>query len=319
MFTLKKLARTLLYRFCRFPLLPPTLQEQQRIDKLRLAFGLDETGDQAEYSPSEQFWRSSMRRLRELVLQRDARAFLRWDVVMETMFVANAAYLADELAYLKSLDEWMHRWKPAITESAIGCPVPFFKYPRSSGNLLHHAYHLARFEQESGLRVEQMTQIFEFGGGYGSMCRLVHKLGFKGRYLIFDLPPFSALQTYYLESIGLKVHDNAALRDEMVSGVFCLSSSDYLKQIGQQSGGLFLATWSLSETPLHVRNGLEELISQSAGFLIGYQERFGEMNNERYFSGLRQGRQDLNWALHPIDWLPGNFYLFGWPNRPNAQ
>ena len=46
--------------------------------------------------------------------------------------------------------------------------------------------------------------IVEFGGGYGSMCRLVRKLGFKGRYVIFDLRPILALQKYYLGLHGVE-------------------------------------------------------------------------------------------------------------------
>ena len=49
--------------------------------------------------------------------------------------------------------------------------------------------------------------IVEFGGGYGSMCRLLHKLGFSGQYFIYDLPEFVALQRYFLKSIGMPVRD----------------------------------------------------------------------------------------------------------------
>src|SRR3712207_7978939 len=40
-------------------------------------------------------------------------------------------------------------------------------WPESSGNLLHHAYHVCRFEEATGLRAEQLELVVEFGGGYG--------------------------------------------------------------------------------------------------------------------------------------------------------
>jgi hypothetical protein len=50
--------------------------------------------------------------------------------------------------------------------------------------------------------------IVEFGGGFGSMCRLIGALGFRGRYVIFDLPPVLALQRYYLGLHGIEADDS---------------------------------------------------------------------------------------------------------------
>lgn len=40
--------------------------------------------------------------------------------------------------------------------------------------------------------------IFEFGGGHGRICRMIHDRGFSGKYTIFDFPEMSALQKAYL-------------------------------------------------------------------------------------------------------------------------
>src|SRR5207244_11597755 len=61
--------------------------------------------------------------------------------------------------------------------------------------------------------VDDLACVLEFGGGYGSMCRLFHNLGFRGRYLIFDLPAFSALQRFFLRSIGMCVGSPEEFRD----------------------------------------------------------------------------------------------------------
>jgi hypothetical protein len=48
-----------------------------------------------------------------------------------------------------------------------------------------------------GLDVRGFDFVIEFGGGYGSLCRLFFNQQFKGQYVLFDLPPFSALQHFF--------------------------------------------------------------------------------------------------------------------------
>jgi hypothetical protein len=91
-----------------------------------------------------------------------------------------------------------------LVESPVGNPKPSPDYPGSSGNLIHQAYSLAQLTEIGDCRLENLSQIVEFGGGFGTMCKLVHQLGFKGRYIIFDLPECSALQEYYLNAVGLQ-------------------------------------------------------------------------------------------------------------------
>lgn len=185
------------------PLPPPTQKEKQLIEEIKSKF----VSSQRDASQANMEWGSNMNRLYELVMNDDIRSFLRWDVIMHTMFVSNnAPYVRRELNYLKNLAYWDNRWSKAIVESTIGHPIPFVFYPKSSGNLIHHAYHLAQLEEKAQINVNEIDFVFEFGGGYGSMCRLFHNIGFTGDYVIFDLPPFSALQEYYLKASSILTH-----------------------------------------------------------------------------------------------------------------
>ena len=142
-------------------------------------------------------------------------------------------------------------WRNAIIEDSVGMPEPYRFNNRSSGNLVHHAYHL---QQILGNYVDAITDfdmIIEFGGGYGSMCRLISNLGFTGEYIIFDLPEFSILQESYLSSIRNKPSNLSLVTklDDLISfGKSC-------KKI------LLIATWSLSEAPLDVRKRFLELVN----------------------------------------------------------
>ncbi|MBT4485620.1 MAG: hypothetical protein HOC71_18285 [Candidatus Latescibacteria bacterium] len=267
-------------------------------------------------APSEKEWHENMNRLRELALTGDPAKFLRWDVVKKTMFVTNNPYVIIEFNHLRKKNDWQLRRRKALKESKTGCPVPFLFYPGSSGNLIHHAYHVCRFEEKTGITVDKEDFIFEFGGGYGSMCRLLHNLGFKGKYLIFDLPPFSALQQFYLKSLDITVHASAAEFVRADSGVLCCSEIEELKAILKQcpgrSNSLFIATWSLSETPAEIRDQILPLVDGFESFLIAFQDRFGGIDNKTFFEEWKKIFGDrIEWKTWNIKHLHGNHYLVG--------
>lgn len=289
----------------------PTDVEQKRINQLRSAFLTLPEADETVSSDAERIWSENLNRLRERVINSDPRLFLRWDVVRETMFVGNADYIGVELAYLKSNVRWQSCWKSAIQESEVGFPEPYFKYIKSSGNLIHHAYHLARFEVQTGKKIGDFKNIFEFGGGYGSMCRLVHKLGFKGKYVIYDLPHFSRLQKYYLSSLGLNVLEKSGF--SAGEGICCVDDKEQLTdEIVRGDSSLFIATWSLSESPVYVRAQLLPEIGLCQAQLVAYQAIFGEVDNIDYFKTIREFNSLPNLLNQKIEHLPGSYYLFGW-------
>jgi hypothetical protein len=301
--------------FVQPPHLPPAAGEQKRLATLRSEFDSLNIPTERDESAAANAWSRNMRRLRTLVASSNPLKFLRWNVIRHTMFVGNAPYIGTEHRHLRTRPDWQERWYDAIRESAVGAPIPLLRDPRSSGTLVHHAYHLARFEESTGMAPWDADLVFEFGGGYGSMCRLVHALGFRGRYVISDLPTFSALQRYYLPGVGVPVRD-AGSTDER-TGVWCVPDMDAAEQLVRRFStnarrALFIATWSLSETPLVVRERIEPLIHQFTGHLLAYQDRFGEVDNADYFTGLRQRiGDDVAWSDFEPEHLPGNRYLMG--------
>jgi len=307
-------AKAILGRVLSRSLPPASDDERAFIEELLTTFRTLPVFDNADSTPSEASWGRNMNRLRTLILERDPREFLQWDVVTNTMFVFFARHVRPELRYLQGLPDWETRWRPAIEESWVGRPTRYVFYPASSGNLIHHAYHVARFEEKTGLRIENMDSILEFGGGYGSMCRLIHTLGFRGRYIILDLPPFSALQMYYLRTHGLPVATIDAFARQS-SAVACVSDVDDLSQMLGSSidveKAMFIATWSLSETPVRVRDSVLPLVAEFQSFLIAYQDRFGEVDNVAFFDDWKSSRQNVEWSKWPAAYMPGSNYLVG--------
>jgi hypothetical protein len=302
---------------------PATDLEIELVCQLREKFRTLQHAKDTKLLASEAAWLNHSSRLSELVFDSDPREFLRWDVILKTMFTANPEYIEEELRYLRRLSDWGSRWRKAIKESKVGRPFPSPLYPISSGHLIHQAYHLAQFEEKTGVHLSHIDYIFEFGGGYGSMCRLFHNLGFKGRYVIFDLPHFSILQQFFLRSIGIRIDTNYAAPAPNTA-VICVSELEQLKlvlsdRVGQHDS-LFLATWSISETPIQLRETVLPLVAEFSAFLIAYQQEYGEVNNRQFFGEWRDKMsKEVVWQETLIGHLPGSRYLFGKRQLLSAQ
>jgi hypothetical protein len=285
-----------------------SLREQTLIDELRATF-LQLTQIQNK-SQGEKRWLDNVNRLNDLVISEDPRGFLQWDVISRTMEVGDADYLEIELNFLKILPNW-ERWEQAIRETPIGQPTLSSIYPASSGNLIHHAYHIGQFEEKTGTKIEDLDFIFEFGGGYGGMYRLIHNLGFQGKYVIFDFPAFSALQQYFIKSIGLEVHTVDSFKSAK-TGVLCISDVGYLKKLLSNNksadNSLFIATWSISEAPIDFRTPILSLINDFKAYLIAYQGWFEGNDNLNYFENWKAEQTEVIWHHSKIEHIPNSYY-----------
>lgn len=258
-------------------------------------------------------WMEKRRRLRRLLIEAEPWDFLGWEPVKTTMVKRGKAPLGYELRHLRARNDWGSRWRPALQESDLGAPRPFLWYPRSSGPLIHQAYHLCRFEEATGLRLPALSFIVEFGGGYGGMCRLFHQLGFGGTYVIFDLPEVCALQRFFLRHLGINATTQNSAEERRT--VFTISDLETFRRLVQaRSSGdcAFIAAWSLGETPIELREQILPEVSHFDAFLLGYTERFSGIDNQRFFREWRSRISGCTWYdvelphLHKREW-----YLFG--------
>jgi hypothetical protein len=297
------------------PLPPPTDLDRARVDAMRAEYSALPVLDTQNVPPSLASWNRNLNELRDRVLHDDPRSFLRWPMVQRTMFVTYPRWLLPELFHLRALPDWSSRWREVLRESPEGHPLRFGLYPSTSGNLAHHAYHLARFEALSGQRVEEADLIVEFGGGYGSLCRLVRRLGFRGRYIIFDLPHFSALQRHYLAWLGVPVAP-PGVKAAPADGVACVSDLDdldeALRAAGKASKRMFIATFSLSETPVELREQVLPRFRDFERFLVAFQHRFEEADNVAFFDRWSRSLEaEVAWRRERIEHLGDADYLVG--------
>jgi len=197
----------------------------------------------------------------------------------------------------------------ALTESPVGKPLLNPYYPLSSPLLMQHAYHLIRLLEATDLEVSGLGLVADFGGGYGSFFRLLRNLGYRGRYLICDLPAMCALQRFYLRN--LFPSDPGGEPPANLQWV----TQDIPRHLGEQGAAhrpsLFVATWSLSETPPTVREAIAPALGGFTYVLCAYQRAFAGIDNARYFQALERSLPQFTWRHAECEVYRNNFYLIG--------
>jgi hypothetical protein len=265
-------------------LLPVPNSTRERIDQLRADV-------RRMPMPAPGPWQRQQLRLRNAILTKDPRAFPTWHVIAETMSPPPyARFVRTERQFLKSHD-WA-RWSRALAGSS------WF----SATNAVHQAYHLCRFETDTSRKIGDFDLVLEFGGGYGEMRRIVERVGFRGRYLIFDLPELNALQRFYFCT-------NSGQPTATLSNVDAVRTE--LESEGPNARKLFIATWSLDETPLEMRQCWLNLLASFDAFLIAYQTKFAGIDNRAFFDSWQKQFPRIRWNTYAIPQLKDGFYLFG--------
>jgi len=308
MYIVNKIRRKLSRR----QLQPPTRAETELIDKLRRTIAtLPQLDSTESLEPAQRIWTGFRAQIRDSLLTQDPRRFPEFNEIKATMFVDHPPYIAHELRALRTSAAWEKRWRHALCESST-VPAPACPYfPASSGTLIHHAFHLHTFERATKHDVSQFHTILEFGGGYGGMCRLVHELGFHGKYFIFDLPEFSALQEFYLRANGIPIAD----MDNGEPGAVCFSDFALFEGLNRANPpDLFVAMWSLSETRFDFRRAVLGVM-RPRDWLIAYQHGFDGLDNASFFDAWRNERPEWTWQHIALEHMPGrNSYLVATPS-----
>lgn len=294
------------------PLNPPSAKEEALIKEFRDALA----SLRQEISGNQHIteaWKQNIIKFVQAGLERDPRQFLRWDECLPLR--AGPGVLPQYLA-LKKSPHWRSKWSSALKDSPVGYPYPFFMKPTIGCNIVLHASHLDVFQRYADFGLESAKLIVEFGGGFGGLCRLIHSLGFKGKYIIFDLPQQNILQRYYLKSNELPVRD---LADTATDGIWLISDTTSLREsyekmsLGDEKG-IFIANWSMSESPIALRDQVtKDVISKCRAILITFQERFADIDNTSYFqkwAALLKDRFDIQITQMPMR-KPADFYLLG--------
>ena len=241
-----------------------------------------------------------------------ADGFLRLPPVAKTVHPRIRSHSREYLLYLLASRRFSAELQRALTESPVGRPLVNPHYPLSSPLLVQHGYHLVRLLEATDLDLTALRLVVDFGAGYGSFFRLLRNLGYRERYLIWDLPVMCALQRFYLRNVfptGPAGQPPGNL--EWLPSGDAAAPAAVSRHCAQQQPSLFIATWSLSETPLAVRERIAPTLAGFTHILCAYQRSFGEHDNVGYFQSLERSLPGFDWHHAECPIYRGNFYLIG--------
>jgi hypothetical protein len=259
-------------------------------------------------------WQRLLEALREELRTGDPADFLHWPAVEQTMVIRRHRRVASALDHLRARPDWRRRWRSAVRETTLGRPRPLPRCPWSSANMIFQAYHLCRFEEATGRSLASMPVIVEFGGGYGRLCQLAHDLGFKGTYVIFDLPEVAVLQRFYLRHVGIKVSESREATWPASGVVTVVDAAELAALLRRRPRGeaAFVAVGSLSEAPLALRETLLAEVESFDAFLIFYAAQHDALDNRAYFARWRARLTEHDW--HDVEtphFGKSSWYLIG--------
>jgi hypothetical protein len=249
-------------------------------------------------------WETFKQTAYKYILKNNFNNFLNWPIIQKTMFVNEANYLNFELDYLKKSSK---KFLKILPEDLWGTPTPSELDRSTSGNRIHHSFLIAKYEIETNHRINEFKTIFEFGGGYGSFARLIHRLNFDGIYIIFDFDIFNIIQYNYLEKFGYNVYVQSDIFQG--NGIYLFNDLSVLNKFTTNiKVDLFIATWSLSESDMATRNNIKNILSNSSHFLLAFQSEFDSIDNINYFTNLLSKQ---NVSINKLDHMgDGQNYLF---------
>jgi hypothetical protein len=222
--------------------------------------------------------------------------FLREPTIKGTMFVGDNETTRDEYCELVKNINYDKVWKHAIRDSGFGNPERFPFAPYSSGNYIHCAYHLAKFEEAHGVAVKDLDHILEVGAGYGAMATVCRQAGFTGKYVCFDLPIFSDIQRIYIGKNGYEY----------------ITISEIRSLIGDMpsDNSMFISTWAVSEMPEDYRMHILNQVPKYKNVLLAYQSFFEGMDINGFFDEWQKQYEQYSWVNMPCA-DEDHKYLFG--------
>jgi hypothetical protein len=191
-----------------------------------------------------------------------------WASVMTVPFMTRARFFDYFTAVLPAAKE-DQRIRYALEDPDIGITEQdrgiynLFEDFTTSMNRIQHMAHLV-LNGWTPEKLAELDTIVELGGGIGDMADIVYKLGFKGKYVIYDFPEVVAIQKWYHDQLG---HTNIVHTSE-VNDLF--------------DADLMIGTWSFTEMPIDLRNEVMSKIGQTKNWLIAYSNEIFGINNDKY-------------------------------------
>jgi hypothetical protein len=257
-------------------------------------------------SNTSNLWNVYLNKIKFSLLTKDITKFLQWPEIISSMVRADNKFTKIQLNKIQNLT--LKYGKKIIEEKFVGFPRYSVYKLNSSANLIHHAYHLSIFERYTKKNILDHDLIIEFGGGYGSMCRLIKNMGYEGSYVIYDLKHLNLLQEYFLSNIFLNQNNNIKNLSIKKKIIITSSVSIVNKIFNSYKNVLFISNWAYEESSYNTQKKFKKYLTKSKSLLIGFSRYFVEDNKDylNYFTKIIYNR---NYVLKKAPYTRHSYYL----------
>jgi hypothetical protein len=246
-------------------------------------------------------WAARNAELERDLLPIPPRDFLRHPAIRYQMFV-DERVLPHELPYVLSnvTDQSL------LAEDPVGTPPTVSVGDggiRTSSNTVHQLYHLLRYEQATGRGVRDAATIVEWGGGFGSLMRLLVRMhGDAPTCVLVDTPIFSAVQWLYLSAVlgedRVILHDVGPVRPHQ--GLINIVPIGLVGDT-RVAADLFVSNWALNESTAAAQHEVLEQRWFGARSLLLAMHAGDPLTDVVLARGAR--------AVPVGSWMPGQQYL----------
>jgi len=259
-------------------------------------------------------WENNTNVIEEYFLNSFSYSFLRHPLLKSTMFahLPNKAKTI-QIDLLKTYFS-TSKLREILEESLIGSPILNDLKNKTSGNSIHHLYHLVKFAKELDIKIENLNSFIELGGGYGNMAKLVKKINPNATYTIIDIPIFSYIQYVYLSTLlgtdqVIILNKNQAIIPNKINLVPFDESLEQGGALSISAPDVFLSTWALSESNIATQALVRNNNYFSAKYLIlAYQKTNDSFEFSQEVTNLSSSYTTKYNSV--TDYLADNFYLF---------
>ena len=259
-------------------------------------------------------WQGFAQEIATTLSQADLRSFLREDIISKTLHPNQYLLSWRYLAYLEDKVAWRTSLRDVCQESRFGDPWIDPSLQDSSPLLVQHCYHLNLLFERTGITLDDLDGLVEFGGGYGLVVRLLRQLGWRGHHLIYDLPPTVLLQQFYLRNV---LRDEVARQPDLLAKVDWASgppdADDVIAAVRatQDTGrSMFVATFSLTETSLPTREAFLPLIADFDLVWLAFQP-FGQVDNDDWVANRLTSLPSHHWEIFECPAYRKSHYALG--------
>lgn len=146
-----------------------------------------------------------------------------------------------------------------LRENAVGGPWMYDRKYLTSSVLIHHLMHVLFLSDSTGVHPAQVRRVVEWGGGYGSLARILFRFHPDVEYVILDTPLMMAVQWLFLSTVlgpDRVLLPNTGSETSAAGRVRLQDASSYETEGAPVD--LFISTFALSESPPSLIERVEE-------------------------------------------------------------